>query len=121
MSYEPTNWKSGDTVTSAKLNKIEQGIANAGGGGGGALIVTHSQDGTLGKTAGEIFDAFRAGQTVISRYETEFDYSINTSYNSLLIYAEYEKSDGYYFYFYEGDFTTYSASSADDYPVIQQG
>ena len=28
MSYEPTNWKPGDTVTSAKLNKMEQGIAN---------------------------------------------------------------------------------------------
>ena len=28
MSYEPTNWKAGDTVTSAKLNKLEQGIKN---------------------------------------------------------------------------------------------
>ena len=31
MSYTPTNWKAGDTVTSAKLNKIEQGIVSAGG------------------------------------------------------------------------------------------
>lgn len=30
MSYNPTNWQAGDTVTSAKLNKIEQGIANGG-------------------------------------------------------------------------------------------
>ena len=29
MSYTPTTWKSGDTVTSAKLNKIEQGIATS--------------------------------------------------------------------------------------------
>lgn len=28
MSYEPTVWKDGDLVTSAKLNKIEQGIAS---------------------------------------------------------------------------------------------
>lgn len=28
--YNPTNWQAGDTVTSAKLNKIEQGIANGG-------------------------------------------------------------------------------------------
>ena len=28
MSYEPTNWKAGDTVTSTKLNKMEQGINN---------------------------------------------------------------------------------------------
>ena len=26
MSYEPTNWKKGDVVTSIRLNKIEQGI-----------------------------------------------------------------------------------------------
>ncbi len=31
MSYEPTNWKTGDVVTSAKLNKLEQGVADAGG------------------------------------------------------------------------------------------
>ena len=30
MSYIPTNWKAGDTVTSAKLNKIEQGVASSG-------------------------------------------------------------------------------------------
>ena len=34
MSYTPTNWNTGDTITASALNKIEQGIANAGGGGG---------------------------------------------------------------------------------------
>ena len=32
MSYTPTNWQSGDIITSAKLNKMEQGIANGSGG-----------------------------------------------------------------------------------------
>ena len=27
MSYEPTQWESGDVITSAKLNKLEQGVA----------------------------------------------------------------------------------------------
>ena len=40
MSYEPTTWKAGDTVTSAKLNKIEQGIMN----NGGTLIVRTTYD-----------------------------------------------------------------------------
>ena len=31
MSYTPTNWTAGDTVTSAKLNKMEQGIATNNG------------------------------------------------------------------------------------------
>ena len=44
MSYDPTVWKSGDTITSAKLNKLEQGVADAqgGGGGGGFDVVVKS-------------------------------------------------------------------------------
>ena len=38
MSYTPTSWTTGDTITASALNKIEQGIANAGGGGGGTEI-----------------------------------------------------------------------------------
>ena len=30
MAYEPTTWAAGDVVTSAKLNNIEQGVANSG-------------------------------------------------------------------------------------------
>lgn len=33
-SYEPTVWQAGDKVTSAKLNKIEEGIQAASEGGG---------------------------------------------------------------------------------------
>lgn len=32
MSYTPTNWATGDTITASALNKIENGVANAGGG-----------------------------------------------------------------------------------------
>lgn len=31
MAYTPTEWTSGDIVTAAKLNHIEQGVVNAGG------------------------------------------------------------------------------------------
>ena len=37
MSYTPTNWTSGDVITAEKLNKLEGGVAGAGGG---ATIVT---------------------------------------------------------------------------------
>lgn len=30
MAYEPTQWRSGDTITSERLNKMEQGIAGSG-------------------------------------------------------------------------------------------
>lgn len=43
MSYTPTNWTTGDTITAASLNKIENGIANAGGGGYDAEVyIYHS-------------------------------------------------------------------------------
>lgn len=58
MSYTPTQWKDGDLVTSAKLNKMEQGIA----AGGGVLIVNITQENdselpVLDKTWQEIHDA----------------------------------------------------------------
>ena len=60
MSYTPTEWKSGDVVTSAKLNKIEQGIASAGG----VLIVgVDMATMTLDKTYAEIA---AAGYAVLS-------------------------------------------------------
>ena len=54
MSYEPTNWTAGDTITSAKLNKLEQGVANGGG-----ILIAHLDTGTstLDKTWQEIHDA----------------------------------------------------------------
>ena len=39
MAYEPTQWRSGDTITSERLNKMEQGIA---GGGSGEFYALHT-------------------------------------------------------------------------------
>lgn len=84
MSYTPTNWKAGDIVTSAKLNKMEQGIA----AGGGIKIVhlteedaSSENDSNLLKatipdepaepiikldiTPNELMDAFENGEIVI--------------------------------------------------------
>ena len=60
MSYTPTEWKSGDVITSENLNKLEQGVAAAGGGGGGVLAVGATMTETtitLDKTWKEIKDA----------------------------------------------------------------
>lgn len=66
MSYTPTNWKSGDVVTSAKLNKLEQGVAEAGG----ATIVhvdINSSTAALDMTAGAIFEAAQAGPVILAQ------------------------------------------------------
>lgn len=57
MAYDPTVWKSGDTITSAKLNKLENGLAEASGGGtGGGALIVNDVNGTLDKTWKEIHD-----------------------------------------------------------------
>lgn len=46
MTYTPTEWTTGDTITAAKLNNIEEGIAEAAQSGGGwdAIIrLTHEE------------------------------------------------------------------------------
>ena len=59
MSYEPTNWKAGDTVTSAKLNKLEQGVANSGGSDIVGMTIEEENNTityTVNKTWQEIWD-----------------------------------------------------------------
>lgn len=103
MSYEPTNWKDGDLVTSAKLNKIEQGIA----AGGGVLIV-HDEDGTLDKTWQEIYDADFA---VISHIEDgqKIIYPIN--------HIGVNKTNMFVVDTIQG-VLSFSASTPDDYPTF---
>ena len=40
MSYEKQTWETGDIVTSAKLNHMEDGIADGGGGGSHMYNIT---------------------------------------------------------------------------------
>ena len=76
MSYTPTNWQTGDTVTAEKLNKMEQGIQTAVD----PFIVTFTptaQDfsGITDKSNTEIYEAFLAGKQIIARIinnETKF-------------------------------------------------
>lgn len=107
MSYEPTNWKTGDVVTSAKLNKLEQGVADAGVSG---ILIVHDTEGTLDKTYAEIKAALVA--------------VIVTSTNELWYPAKYSEESGYALTVMGqgigGGLTVndYVADSADDYPVL---
>lgn len=44
MSYTPNTWATGDTITAAKLNSMEDGIANAGGGWDAIIRLTHAEN-----------------------------------------------------------------------------
>lgn len=107
MSYTPTTWQTGDTITAALLNKMEQGVANAGGGG--ALLVGQSNE-TLDKTWQEIHDAAplvyltvdgEEFKPLVAVYEDEGDYCVD--FVSISV-------DG-------NIFCSYIASSASGYPA----
>lgn len=115
MAYEPTVWKSGDVVTSAKLNKLEQGVASCGG----VMVVTDTE-GTLNKTWQEICDAATVGAVFIkSIYEGSLEKSIDLYLVNLVSFD----SGGYYAAIVSGadaqglQYTYYVTNSADGYPV----
>lgn len=75
MSYTPTTWTSGDIVTSAKLNKIENGIVEASSTGGCEVI-----QGTYTNNYNN--DSGSGGGTIKSLKST-------SSTSSVLDYSEY--------------------------------
>ena len=108
MSYTPTTWKAGDTVTSAKLNKIEQGIAN----NGGILIVrtTYDEDTqveTCDHTWQEIYDAYIVESKNVVYVDNADHYITLTAL----------EVDQHAIHFHtNGNYNTFYATSADDYP-----
>ena len=114
MSYTPTEWKSGDTITSAKLNKIENGIAAAGSGGVGTVRVELNKQETgrvMDKTWAEIKNMFDSGLLIqIIENDDEGDFLAgfvagagvlpfgNESYVIYtIVFAEYQaKSESYF-------------------------
>lgn len=134
MSYTPTTWTTGDTITASALNKIEQGIAD-GGGGGGAVIIT--DDGTsLDKTYAEIYDLINSGTPCYiswTGYRSMSDLDSDYVYNVCLmpICYVYKYDNAYRVIAYCGNTEsidsiitgtpctyTYQVSSSDEYPTF---
>lgn len=116
MSYTPTNWQTGDTITAAKMNKLEQGVADAGGGGGLVVNVVENpgEDTVLDKTAAEISAAADTGCVAIKRPSDDtpgfMDYMPVTSIG-------YFEGMGYLIFTAH---YTYIAATAADYPVEEK-
>lgn len=69
MSYEKQTWQSGDVITAAKMNHIEDGIA--GGGSGGTFFINiewdDSQANYVLKTPfQQIKEAYEAGKLIVA-------------------------------------------------------
>ena len=101
MSYTPTVWNAGDVVTAEKLNKLEQGVAEGGGGGGGDF---NTAEVTLVKTEHGDFGL----------YTCRNDANRNTS---MFMFSDNSFDDGVFTYNGDGDTFTvtlvYVGDSAD--------
>lgn len=105
MAYEKNTWASGDVVTSAKLNNIENGIA-----GGGVLVCTIGANNALNHTWQEIYD---------SPFAVLYD---ETGSGHEVCYLWNVSGDDYSVGFirYDGEsfgYDNFAASSADGYPA----
>lgn len=112
MSYTPTTWAAGDTVTAAKLNKLEQGVASSGGGL--KVGVTTIDGGTntiyaLDKTWKQISDAIENG---IIPYEITDEKYVNI----LSRVYTYENPGGTVYAVAFGQNDPYETSSENSYP-----
>lgn len=99
MSYTPTTWTTGDTITATAMNKIENGIANAGGGTGGVII--NDTSGTLDKTFAEIYDLLNNGTPCFIRWvynqttdleDLEGEYTYSTELIPIISVYKYNES-----------------------------
>lgn len=117
MGYTPTAWNTGDTITASAMNKIENGIANAGS----AVIVTDT-NGTLDKTFAEIYDLIHSGTPCyIKRVDDEAPSDLDStySYNIQLmpIVAIYKYNEDYRIYSSHAVSSAYTSGLSSAYNI----
>lgn len=129
MGYTPTTWQSGDTVTASALNKIEQGIANAGG----AVLLTPVIDTTneiirLGYSYNELESLIRSGYSLIFYMSNELKELITDGEDSgsayyLDIIIQYDSNQSEYLFSpaHLMDFTAYDPDDELVVPMSRGG
>lgn len=98
MSYTPTSWSTGDTITASALNKIENGIANAGGGiyDGYDYVIRKvgTSEPTLEKgTFSDIYDILQAQEPVRGLYVENT--TIGTYYDTACNFVPFTRTNYY--------------------------
>lgn len=110
MAYEPTNWQAGDTVTSAKLNKMEQGISDNGVLEINATVNIAAGEVRLDKTWQEIYNANNS----IIIIPSDFEFSKRANITTIG-----ESEEGYFVNCYNNIvLCRFFAETPDDYPVM---
>ena len=108
MSYTPTTWTTGDTITATKLNKMEQGIADGGG-----LVHYTDTSGTLDCTYNDLLADITAGRLpYISNSGADVTFGVLVTLDTVNDYEAWFSS-------VSGAVTCYFSESADSYLVLE--
>lgn len=119
MGYTPTQWVVDDTVTAAKMNKIEHGIASHGPCVMYAHITMDEQtgDSTFNKTWNEINEALQYAVVIVLKQEPAE--STLSGMNFGYVYKAEHDTDEYTIEYAAGAFGhKATANAANDYPVV---
>lgn len=124
MAYEPTVWAAGDSITSAKMNKLENAVAN---GGGGMMIMECTEDidkyyaGMLAdKTYEDVLGAIQQGKLVWAHmYTVEPGYGAYEMYGKVI--ATFEQHEELPDYVDINEVTPEFLASMNMYGVILSG
>ena len=102
MSYTKREWATGNVVGAVDLNRIENGIEDAGSG---QVLVVTDTEGTLDKTWQEIYDAFPNC------------YIVGDSWKGMILNVYVAPTFyGLYCYYSSSNDRYYSTSSTNGYP-----
>lgn len=119
MSYTKNTWETGDVVTAAKLNNMENGIAAACQVLFVHESVDYSEDSTtytLDKTWQEIHDALEVGIAVLFKVNNE------TEVGQMFISSAYlDEASGEFYVELENNYSSYTTSTANGYPSYEKG
>lgn len=100
MSYTPTQWQTGDTITAEALNNMESGIAAANEGE--ILHITVTENGYLDFTfsvpASEAWEALHAGKIPMMEFHTQYGASILIQGFARAPRSDNGGYESYYFY-----------------------
>ena len=112
MAYDKNTWKSGDVVTSAKLNNIENGIANCNG-----LITGTYDEGTGAVTLSVSYnDVLAMINTGIFPFIVQEQPDNEEDFKYIMMIEVYGVDSGDYFV--STPSTTFKAKSADELLVF---
>lgn len=129
MSYSPTTWETGDTVTPAKLNKIEQGISTAENYSNEIFVINCTKvydqnegayEYTMDQTGLAIINAMATGKTAVVFIRIEGNNGSWVLFEiSIVKHAYREPNDDNWYYYIScrvsGDQQTFSSFN-NEYP-----